>query len=204
MRTLHYAAGLALAALLACNNKPDTTDTGDEDISTVRRLEGEELARRGEYLVTIASCGDCHSPKIMTPQGPVEDSTKRLSGHPANQVLPPVHAEALRPGQWALISPDLTAFVGPWGISYTANLTPDSATGLGAWSEDVFIKTLRTGKHLGQETGRAILPPMPWYFIRQMTDEDLRAVYAYLRSLPPVNNRVPAPVPPDEALQRNE
>jgi hypothetical protein len=55
---------------------------------------------------------------------------------------------------------DLTAFVGPWGISYTANLTPDSATGIGAWSEAAFINTIRSGKHLGN--GRDILPPMPW------------------------------------------
>lgn len=201
MRTLHYATGLALSALLACNSESASPGTEEQDISTVRRLEGEELAKRGEYLVTIGLCGDCHSPKIMTPGGPVEDSTRRLSGHPSGEAMPPVHAEALRPGQWALMSQAGTAFAGPWGISYTANLTPDSATGLGAWSEEVFIKTLRTGKHLGQDNGRPILPPMPWHFINKMTDEDLRAVYTYLRSLPPVNNRVPAPVAPEEALK---
>ena len=203
MRTLHHAAAFVLATLLACTDRSDKPDTEEPDISTVRRLEGEELARRGEYLVTIASCGDCHSPKIMNPQGPpIEDSTRRFSGHPAGQAMPPVFTEALRPGQWALMSQTGTAFAGPWGISYTANLTPDSATGIGAWSEEVFIKTLRTGKHLGQENGRPILPPMPWYYVNKMTDEDLRAVYAYLRSLPPVNNRVPAPVGPEEAMRQ--
>ena len=109
---------------------------------------------------------------------------------------------ALQPGQWGGISPDITAFTGPWGISYAANLTSDSATGIGAWGEDVFIKTLRTGKHLGADNGRPILPPMPWNFINKMTDEDLRAVYAYLKSLPPINNRVPAPTPPNQVNLR--
>jgi hypothetical protein len=96
------------------------------------------------------------------------------------------------------MSPDITAFAGPWGISYAANLTSDSATGIGAWTEEQFIKSMRTGKHLGAENGRPILPPMPWPFISKMTDEDLSAVYAYLKSLPPVSNRVPAPTPPNE------
>jgi hypothetical protein len=96
------------------------------------------------------------------------------------------------------MSPSITAFAGPWGISYAANITSDSATGIGAWTEEQFMRTLRTGKHLGAATGRSILPPMPWYFIAKMTDEDLSAVYHYLKSLPPVNNRVPPPTPPQE------
>jgi hypothetical protein len=102
------------------------------------------------------------------------------------------------------MAPDITSFVGPWGISYAANLTPDSATGIGAWTEDVFMKTLRTGKHLGMENGRPILPPMPWEFIGKMTDEDLSAVFAYLRNLPAISNRVPAPVPPNEVAAKNK
>jgi hypothetical protein len=98
------------------------------------------------------------------------------------------------------MAPDITAFVGPWGISYTANLTSDSATGIGAWPEQSFINAIRTGKHLGNPNDRDILPPMPWNIIREMTDDDLKAVYAYLQSLPPINNKVPAPVaPPDVA-----
>jgi hypothetical protein len=89
---------------------------------------------------------------------------------------------------------DLTAWVGPWGTSFAANLTPDSNTGLGSWTEEMFMKALRTGKHLGQ--GRDILPPMPWQMIGQMTDRDLKSVFAYLRSIPPVNNMVPDPISP--------
>jgi hypothetical protein len=121
-----------------------------------------------------------------------------LSGHPAGSKIPPVDLKATKPGYWYLMGPDLTAFVGPWGISYSANLTPDSTTGLGGLSEELFVKALRTGKHFGQDNGRPILPPMPWEVIGRMTDEDFSAVYAYLRSIPPVNNRVPGPVPPNE------
>ena len=134
----------------------------------------------------------------MTPQGPVDDSTKWLAGHLAGTPLPPIDEKALQPGNWVLLSPDLTAFVGPWGISYPANLTPDSATGIGAWGEAAFIKSMRTGKHRGQAGGRPILPPMPWYNLAKMEENDLKAIHAYLLSIPPVNNRVPAPKSPQE------
>jgi hypothetical protein len=100
------------------------------------------------------------------------------------------------------MGPEITAFVGPWGISYAANLTPDSTTGIGAWSEATFIKALRTGKHMGIETGRPIMPPMPAEYIGKMNDDDLKAIYAYLRTIPAVNNKVPAPVPPNEVMAK--
>lgn len=193
---------LAVAVFSSCADSNDSKPLVKEaSVSETPRLEGEALIKRGEYIVTTGSCHDCHSPKNLTPMGPKVDSTKMLSGHPADMPIPPVNADALKPGGWILMAPDITSFVGPWGISYAANLTPDSATGIGAWTEDVFIKALRTGKHLGQENGRPIMPPMPWDFIGKMTDEDLSAVYAYLRSLPAITNRVPAPVPPNEAVK---
>jgi hypothetical protein len=179
--------------MVACNSNDNTTASTTE--AKQEAQSAMDPVARGKYLTTVALCNDCHSPKIMTPQGPVVDSGKTLSGHPANGALPP-----LAKSDWIQMNPEITAFAGPWGISYAANLTSDSATGIGAWSEETFMKTLRTGKHLGMENGRPILPPMPWEFIRQMTDEDLKAVYAYLQSLPPVNNKVPQPVaPPDVA-----
>ena len=83
-------------------------------------------------------------------------------------------------------------------MSFPANLTPDSATGLGSWTEETFIRTLRTGKHLGEPNGRNILPPMPWFNLKKLKDEDLSSIFAYLRSLPPVSNKVRAPLSPDE------
>ena len=61
-------------------------------------------------------------------------------------------------------------------------------------TERQFVDTLRSGRHLGR--GRQLLPPMPWFNYGQMTDDDLSAVWAYLRSIPPIENRVPAPLPP--------
>ena len=105
-------------------------------------------------------------------------------------------------GPWiATAAWDLTAWSGPWGVSYAMNLTPDENTGIGSWSEETFVKALRTGKHMGQS--RDILPPMPWHWISQASDDDLKAIYAYLRTIPPVKNRVPdaviAPPPPPPA-----
>jgi mono/diheme cytochrome c family protein len=195
LRTLSLIIAVGLPAfLLSCNN--DEKKEKDEGTSENKMMSKEDMIKRGDYIVTTASCGDCHSPKKMTQMGPVVDSSALLSGHPANEPMPPVNLKSLEPGQWMSLSPDITAFTTPFGIVYTANLTPDSATGIGSWSESQFISTIRNGKHLGN--GRDLLPPMPWQFISKMTDDDLKAVFAYLRSLPPVSNRVPAPVSPDD------
>jgi len=152
---------------------------------------------RGMYLVKTGGCGDCHSPKVMGPQGPVEHPTLALSGHHGGSKLPDLPAGILGPGQWgAITTGDLTAWVGPWGTSFARNLTPDPGTGIGAWTEEMFLNTLKKGKQLG--TGRPLLPPMPWPSIGQMTDQDLKDMYAYLMSLKPVENKVPEPVPPKQ------
>jgi len=181
----------------------DTKVAAEYKENSRQPLEGEALVKRGESLLTIGGCNDCHTPKVFTEHEMQLDTAKMFAGHPANFPLDPVDADALQPGKWMQMSPMVTSFAGPWGISFAANLTPDSATGIGAWTEEVFIKCLRTGKHLGQENGRPILPPMPWYGVAKMTDEDLHAAYAYLRSLPPVSNRVPAPIPPNEVKLKN-
>ena len=196
MRLTQISSALAVVLFIGCNN--NSTPEKNDDIVETRKLEGEELVKRGHYLVTVATCGDCHSPKTMTEHGPVIDSTKMLSGSPAGMPLPPFNPNAVKPGNWMNMSPDITVFVGPWGASFAANLTPDSATGIGTWTEDLFIKALRTGKHMGAENGRPILPPMPWEFVNKMTEEDLRSVFAYLKSLPAISNKVRAPIPPNE------
>ncbi|NII27696.1 c-type cytochrome [Pseudoflavitalea sp. X16] len=191
-------AGTAVFFTVGCGTQAEKKAA---TVPSSKELTTGELVTRGKYLVTIGGCHDCHSPKKFGPKGMELDEEHLLSGHPAGSPLPPVDPRALKPGHWLLFAGDITAAVGPWGISYAANLTPDSTTGIGAWSETTFVKTLRTGKHLGQEGGRPILPPMPWKMIGQMTDEDLKAVYTYLQSLPPVKNPVPAPVPPTEAAK---
>ena len=124
--------------------------------------------------------------------------TRRLSGHPAADKLPKTPAGVIAPDKFGTVANNnFTAWVGPWGTSYTKNLTPDKTTGLGSWTEAMFIKALRTGKDQGE--GRPILPPMPWPNYAQMTDDDLKAIWAFLQTLPPVQNAVPDPVPPPDA-----
>jgi len=161
---------------------------------TAAPAKASSAVERGRYLVTIGHCNDCHTPKKMGPQGPEPDPTRLLSGHPASEKLPAAPA-GLSPTGWiAATSGGFTAWVGPWGVSYTANLTPDQDTGTGSWTEEIFIAAMRSGKHLG--AGRDLLPPMPWQEVGQMTDADLKAVWAYLRSIPPIHNAVPEPLPP--------
>lgn len=150
---------------------------------------------RGKYLVTIAGCNDCHTPLAMGPDGPGPDMSRMLSGHPESLVMPPV--PKLPEGPWgAVVANTFTAWSGPWGVSFTANLTPDPETGLGRWTVDTFIATMKTGRHEGK--GRPLLPPMPYPSVAALTDEDIRALFAYLQSLPPIRNRVPTPVDPED------
>lgn len=153
----------------------------------------EARVKRGEYIVSTSACHDCHTPLTLGPNGPEPDMKRALSGHPQDIA---VKAPLSLPEPWAAaFSSTMTAASGPWGVSFSANLTPDPDTGvLRDFTEDQFIRTLRTGRHQGQ--GRPILPPMPWPVYGQMTDEDLKAVFAYLRQIPPVKNRVPDPIPP--------
>jgi len=147
---------------------------------------------RGSYLVGMMGCNDCHTPWKMGPKGPEPDMTRALTGHPQDVVLPPAPA-ASGPWIWHGAATN-TAFAGPWGVSFTANLTPDAETGLGKWTEEMFIATMRTARHQGK--GRPILPPMPVKMIGKANDEDLKSIFAYLQSLAPVKNKVPAPVEP--------
>src|SRR5687768_13858753 len=121
---------------------------------------------RGAYLVSIMGCHDCHTPWVMGPKGPEPDMTRALSGHP--EQIGPISARPKLEGEWVWSGAGTnTAFTGPWGVSYTMNLTPDDNTGIGVWSEDIFIKAIRTGKHWG--TSRPIMPPMPWTVYRNAT-----------------------------------
>jgi hypothetical protein len=143
--------------------------------------------------VEISGCNDCHTPKTFTANGPQPDRALLLSGHPHDAQLPALSDAKIGPGEWLRMNEHLTAFVGPWGLSFAANLTPDEQTGTGLWTEENFINALRTGKHMGM--GRPILPPMPWFNLAHAKDEDLKAMFAYLRSIRPVRNLVPGAVP---------
>ena len=150
--------------------------------------------KRGEYLVEIMGCHDCHTPAKMGPNGPEQDRSRALSGHPEELVMPPAPAPT---GPWvASIAATFTAFGSPAGTVFTRNLTPDKETGLGDWTVEEFIATMKTGRERGK--GRPVLPPMPVQNLRALSDQDIRALFAYLQSLPPVKNRVPQPVEPTD------
>jgi mono/diheme cytochrome c family protein len=150
---------------------------------------------RGEYLVRTMVCNDCHTPWKMGENGPEPDMTRMLSGHPESMPMPP--PPKLAEGPWAIVAAaTMTAWSGPWGVSFTRNLTPDPETGIGKWTEQNFIDSLRNGKIMGK--GRPLLPPMPWAMYGTLTDEDLKAMFAYLKTIPPVKNRVPEPLAPED------
>ena len=155
----------------------------------------KDLVARGKYLVNTSACHDCHTPKIMTPNGPEFDTTRLLSGHPASDPKPKVNQDALE--NWILFGQDLTSAAGPWGVSFAANLTSDD-TGIGNWTEEQFFRAIRKGKYKGLEGSRDLLPPMPWQVYRGMTDADLKAIYAYLQSTKPIANIVPGPIAPHD------
>ena len=92
---------------------------------------------------------------------------------------------------------DLTTFAGPWGTSYSANISSD-ATGIGNWTEQQFINCIRNGKIKGIDEGRPILPPMPWPNFRKLNDTDLKAMFAYLKASKPIANVVPGPKSPGQ------
>jgi hypothetical protein len=178
-------AVIALATTAACAAPSaqtlTTTSAADDPVA------------RGLYIVNAGGCHDCHTPMKLGDHGPEPDMIRALSGHPETPPTGtgPNLGRGPRLGAGAATN---TAFAGPWGISYSANLTPDVNTGLGIWTEDMFIRAIRTGRHMG--ASRPIAPPMPWPALRNYSDEDLHAVWSYLQSLKPMTNHVPDYLPP--------
>ena len=84
--------------------------------------------------------------------------------------------------------PRLGVFVGP-------NLTPDKETGLGTWTEEEIVTALKTGI---RPDGRILAPSMPWPEFAKLTKPDAMAIAAFLKSLPPIHNKVPGPFGPTE------
>jgi hypothetical protein len=183
------ALGLVAAMVLASAGSAGAAKAKGKDAKL-------DPVARGAYIVSYSGCNDCHTPWVFNKDfgSPVPDMTRMLSGQPAGT---PDSATKINPKtDLALIAGTFTQFTLPFGIVYSANLTPDKETGLGNWTEEMFVKAIRTGMHLGA-AGRPILPPMPWPEFRNMTDDDLKAVFAFLKTIPAVHNPVSDPkVPP--------
>jgi mono/diheme cytochrome c family protein len=171
---------------------------GSSPVASVSASESTQVAR-GKYLVAMVGCNDCHTPLKMGQAGPEPDLDRFLSGHPEQMGALPAAGAPNGPWLWAGAATN-TAFSGPWGVSYAMNLTPDQNTGLGIWTEEMFVNAIRTGRHMA--TSRPIMPPMPWPALRNATDQDLKAIYAYLRTIKPIVNHVPDYQPPVETTAR--
>ncbi len=195
MHFVRNVVGLtAILAIVAGCQQPTTTPVTTQNAST--QASPATPVERGKYLTLVGGCNDCHTPKTFRPNGAEADMKRELSGHPAEEKFAGVSPKTIERNQWGTVTNShLTAWSGPWGVSFAMNLTPDKTTGLGSWTPEMFVSAIRSGKHQG--TGRPILPPMPWNWYRNMTDDDLKAVFAYLQSLPPIHNPVPDPIAPE-------
>lgn len=184
--TLLVTLAIFTTVLLVFCNQPAAEE--QMAAASTAPVSHDSLVKRGAYLVSIMGCNDCHSPKKMGPQGPYPDPDRLLSGHPAE--MPIAKFDTGTSKNWILFNQMLTTYVGPWGVSFSANLTPDS-TGIGSWTEQQFFKAIREGKYKGLDNTRPLLPPMPWQEYRNASDDDLKAIFAFLKAGKPVRNVVP-------------
>lgn len=184
-----FLISMALLSLIACKDKSQEYMPVEEEIA----LAHEESVKRGNYLVNIMDCHACHSPKIMTPNGPVPDPARLFAGFDSSKPLEELNPEEIEVSKkWVLFNGDQTAVVGPWGTSFAGNIS-SSETGIGTWSFEQFKKALTQGKYKGLDNTRTLLPPMPWPMYKHLNDQDVRAIYDYLKTTKPVENVVPAP-----------
>ena len=175
---------LTAAIIISCNTSTVKTT---EPVA----ISNDSLVKKGAYLVGIMGCDDCHSPKKMGAHGPEIIDSLRLSGYPANRPVAKIDMESIKNG-WALLGADLTSAAGPWGLSFSANITNDES-GIGTWNIENFKKAFTEGKWKGMEGTRMLLPPMPWANYKNLKEEDLKAIFAFLKSTNPVKNVVPDP-----------
>jgi Cytochrome c len=200
--SLQLISGLALTVICfyACSgDKPAEQPAAIAAAVEKPNFAGyESQVKWGEHLVLIGGCTDCHTPKKMTPMGPADDSTLFLSGHPEKLPAPDVDRKQIET-KGIVVTADFTAWVGPWGITYSANLTPDP-TGTGNWTEEQFVYSLKNNMSKGLPASRHLLPPMSMMPAKEMTDDELKAVFAYLKTIKPIKNISVQPTAP--VLQR--
>ena len=188
----------ALAAALAIATAGAAMAAKAKDAKGGKEAKPDPVMR-GMYIVSTSGCTECHTPYVFNKDLglPVPDMTRFLSGHPPTGPEPSAKVDPKT--DLAFIGADFTSFKLPFGTVYSANLTPDKETGLGNWTEEMFVKAIRTGMHMGAE-GRPILPPMPWPEFRNFTDDDLKAIFAFLKSIPPIHNPVADPKVPKPVM----
>jgi hypothetical protein len=193
---LLMALVFAAISFIKCSDNKQTEPAATTTAATEKMNFGgyESQVKWGEHLVTIGGCNDCHTPKKMTPMGPVDDSTLLLSGHPESLPAPDVDRKATE-SKGLVVTSDFTAWIGPWGITYSANLTPDDS-GTGKWTESQFLYAIKNSVSKGLAGSRPLMPPMSMMPVKHMTDDELKAIFAYLRTVKPIKNNSVQPTPP--------
>ena len=186
-------ATLLLAVSFICTQCSDEKSENTSDVKTASATTQfgayDSQIKWGESLVKNGGCNDCHTPKKMGPNGPENDMSLMLSGHPSQQPAADFDAkEAAKKG--LIVTQTFTSWTGPWGVTYAANLTSDS-TGIGAWKEEQFLKCLHEKKWMGLEGTRPLMPPMSMMPVVEMNDDELKAIFAYLKTTPPIKNVIP-------------
>jgi len=165
------------------------SDTGEIKPTVAQYGAYDSQVKWGEHLVKVGGCNDCHTPKKMGPNGPENDMSLMLSGHPAQ--TPPADFDPKEAAKKNLIiTQTFTSWVGPWGTTYAANLTSDS-TGIGNWKEEQFVKCLREKKWMGLDNTRPLMPPMSMMPATEMSEDELKAIFAYLKTTPAIKNVIP-------------
>ena len=183
---------VALISTQCTDEKKEDTSTSEVKPAAAEFGGFDSQVKWGESLVFNGGCNDCHTPKKMGPNGPENDMSLMLSGHPAQ--MPPADFDAKEAAKKGLIvTSTFTAWTGPWGTTYAANLTSD-ATGIGEWKEEQFLKALHEKKWMGLDNTRSLMPPMSMMPAVVMKDDELKAIFAYLKTTPPIKNIIPEAV----------
>ena len=177
MGVLGYVAFRGITTVEPANASPPPQD------------RDQVLRQRGAYLMASLGCADCHTPHDQKGQ-PI--SEMMLAGHPEKAPLAEWDPSLLSRNILMTMSPTFTSFAGPWGVSVASNLTPDKETGTGNLTAETLIFSWRSGRHW--RVARDILPPMPAPAFANLSDDDIRALHAFLMSLPPIKNRAPESV----------
>ena len=191
---LKTLTALVLAALLtaACTQKQSDDMAADDEEADSAEAQNVEI---GQAIVEGWGCVYCHTPEVKGPDGlGMPDPDRLMSGHPGDQPIPPVPDAPIDSVEWTDYLEQLgsTAWPSDDSIVFSSNLTPDPETGIGEWTAEEFVETIRQG--MQRAMGRQIKYPMPWEELSELSDIELASIYEYLMTLQPVPNEVPEPV----------
>ena len=192
MLVLIFGISLAAALVAGCGKKPAGTESG---VTRDKVSYSAAQTERGKELTDEWHCNFCHTPEVAGPDGKaIPDPDRVFSGHPADEEVPEIGDMIMGTAEYMefLDNLDSTVWASDDRLVFSANITPDNETGIGLWTEEQFIETMRSGRHMG--LGRRILYPMPWQELGELDNADLIAIYAYLQTVNPVENQVPPPI----------